>query len=114
MIKNLFFASIITAFTVTTASANTFVESDTKANLVGSGEDEVLTVVRVGKEFHNAAYGIGGGYSSLTDEAVIVGKAEYYDSIGRNIWVAAEVDVVYGTESDKLELQPQLRIRKYF
>ena len=99
---------------VNPASANTFVESDTNANLVGGGDDSVLTVVRVGKQSGELSYGIGAGYDSNGDEAVVNGLFEYSTRISNSVVLGAEVEVNYGLDSDVLQVAPELRVRKYF
>ena len=96
------------------AQANLFVESDTKADLIGGGEDSVLTVVRVGKQDGGLTYGVGVGYNSNGDEAVVNSLVEYNTRLSNSVVLGAEVELTYGLDSDVLIAEPQLRVRKYF
>ena len=110
MIAGVAFSSL---FFASQAQANVFVESDTKANLIGGGDDSVLTVVRVGKQDGDLSYGVGVGYNSNGDEAVINSLVEYATRLSDSVVLGAEVELTYGLGSDKLIAEPQLRVRKY-
>ena len=96
------------------ASAGTFVESHTSAALRGSAEDSVITTVNYGIYGSQMEGSIGIGYASDNDEAVFRGEYRIYKSVAKDITLEGEVEALYGTSSDNLEVRPELRVRKYF
>lgn len=99
---------------VAPASAGTFVESNTSAALRGGAEDSVITTVNYGMYGANMEGSIGVGYASDNDEAVIRGEYRAYTMISDSISIEGEVEALYGTSSDNLEVRPELRLRHYF
>ena len=96
------------------ASAGTFVESNTSAALRGNAEDSVITTINYGIYGSQMEGSIGVGYASDNDEAVIRGEYRIYKSVAKDITLEGEVEALYGTSSDNLEVRPELRLRKYF
>lgn len=98
----------------TPASAGTFVESNTSAALRGSAGDSVITTVNYGVYGNKMEGSLGVGYASDNDEAVIRGEYRVYTTLSKDITLEGEVEALYGTSSDNLEVRPELRLRKYF
>lgn len=100
--------------TVAPASAGTFVESNTSAALRGGSEDSVITTVNYGMYGDNMEGSIGVGYASDNDEAVIRAEYRAYTTLTDSITIEGQVEALYGTSSDNLEVRPELRLRHYF
>ena len=96
------------------ASAGTFVESHTSAALRGSADDSIITTINYGIYGDGMEGSLGVGYGSDGDEAVLRGEYRIYRGLTSTITLEGEVEALYGTSSDNLELRPEIRVRKYF
>ena len=110
--KSFLIAALLTLGTAGAASADTFIESKTNAQLNGPGEDSIMSIISVGTRGQDLEASFGVGYGD--DQAVANLEVRAYKYIGSNMTVEAEVNTMYLTEDDKMILSPELRIRKYF
>ena len=111
--KGLLLALGAIALTAGTASASTFVESNTDATLRNKEQDSVVTTIGVGKNFGNSEAIIGVGYTKDTDEAVVRAEYRAYGYINNRFTYEGSVEALYGVAHDNLEVRPELRLRYY-
>lgn len=112
--KNILIASAILLGTAGSASAQSFVESYTSADLVGGGEDGVITTVNYGIQGDSLEGSIGAGYGSDGDQLVIRAEGRVYKYLGNDVTLEGELETLYGTGTDVIVVKPQLRVRKYW
>ena len=110
--KSLLIASLLAVGFAGSASASTFIESKTNAQLNGPGDDEVMSIISIGTQSDELEASFGVGYGD--DQAVANLEVRGYKYLGSNMTLEAEVNALYLTESDKMILSPELRVRKYF
>ena len=114
--KNLLLASIVSLLVSPAALAENFVESRTSADLT-NGQDSIQSTLSVGTRSDNleASFGVGyleaGGENSQPLARLEVRSYHY---LGNNITLEGEVDVLYLTEDDRINITPEVRVRKYF